>query len=189
MDRPFLVGKRIYLRPLDIEDLSGRYLQWVNDERIIRNMGTLYFPSTKKRLQDYLIEQLNNKDVLFFAIVEKKTGKHIGNVKLGPIDWVNSVVEYGRMIGEKSARGRGYGTEVSILVIKYCFEVLNLHKVFATPSAENLPSIDSNKKAGLKTEAILKEHKYKEGRYTDVCVMAITKKEYFKSWKDSSGEK
>lgn len=189
MDRPFLIGKKIYLRPLDIEDLEGRYLQWINDENIIGHMGTLHLPSTKNRLRDYLIEQLNSKDIVFLAVIEKKTSRHIGNVKIGPIDWVSRVTEYGRMIGEKSAQGKGYGTEITELILEYGFEKLNLHKIFSTPSVENKASIRSNEKAGLRKEAILKEHKYENGHYADLCVMAITKKEYFKLRKDSNGRK
>jgi len=35
LDRPFLVGERIYLRPLELEDVNDRYLQWVNDPEVV----------------------------------------------------------------------------------------------------------------------------------------------------------
>lgn len=179
MDRPFLIGKKIYLRPLDIDDLEGRYLQWVNNEEITKHLGTLYFPFTKDRLRSYLIEQLSNPSVAFFAVIEKKSGRHIGNAKLGPIDWINRHAELGRMIGEKIAQGKGYGTEITKLLLKYGFRLLNLHKIFSVPSVKNISSIKSNKNSGLEIEAIIKKHKYEDGSYVDVCFMSITKEKYF----------
>lgn len=184
MDRSFLIGDKIYLRPLDMDDLEGEYIQWVNDERICKHMGTLHFSTTKRRLQEYLESQLNNKNIAFFAIIEKETGKHIGNVKLGPIDWINRRAEYGRMIGDKSAQGKGHGTEVVDLILKYAFNILNLHKITTSASISNEASIKSSKKVGLRVEGTLKEHEYENGQYKDAYVMGITKDEYFKKMFD-----
>ena len=35
MKNAFLIGKQIYLKPLEEEDLDGDYLKWLNDPEII----------------------------------------------------------------------------------------------------------------------------------------------------------
>lgn len=182
LDRPFLVGSKVYLRPLDIDDLSGDYLNWINDEEVIRNLATT-FPTTRQQLEDYVRSIHGNKNYTFFAVIEKETGKHIGNVKIGPIDWINRFTNYGRMMGDRNSWGKGYGTEVLQLIQRYVFEKLNLHKLFDMAIATNEGSIKSNLKSGMKKEAILKEHVFHDGKYVDVVVLSITSDEYFSSKK------
>jgi RimJ/RimL family protein N-acetyltransferase len=178
LDRPFLIGEKVYLRPLDMDDLEGDYLNWINDEDVIRNLATT-FPTTKQQLEEYVQSVLSSKNYSFFAVIEKETGKHIGNVKVGPIDWINRLTNYGRMMGDKGSWGKGYGTEVLKLIQRYVFEKLNLHKLFDMAIASNEGSIKSNIKAGFKIEATLKEHIFHEGKYVDVVALSITSDEYF----------
>ena len=179
MDRAFLVGEKIYLRPLDRDDLENDYIQWVNDEEVSRFMETLNFPTTKEKLESYFENIMKSNNDVFFAIIEKKTDKHIGNVKIN-INWVDRLGIYGRMIGDKGSRGKGYGTEVSKLMIKYSFERLNLHKVMIGVMESNIASIKSNEKVGMKIEAKLKDHSYRLGKWEDVIYMSIFRDDYFK---------
>ena len=111
---------------------------------------------------------------MFFAIIEKETKKYIGNAKLGPIDWINRTSEYGRMIGDKSVQGKGYGKEVTELLLYYGFMILNLNKMTAGAMSDNKASIKSNEKVGLDIE-VLKEQIYHDGVYKDAVRMGITR--------------
>ena len=48
IDRPFLMGKKIYLRPFDLDDIEGDYLQWINDGEMVRFNETLKMPLGRK---------------------------------------------------------------------------------------------------------------------------------------------
>ena len=61
MDRPFLVGEKIYLRPFDVDDIEGDYIQWVNDSEIIGHLASNAFPKTKSELVDFVNDVLNNR--------------------------------------------------------------------------------------------------------------------------------
>tara|TARA_Y100001958_G_C21248715_1_gene581908 strand:- start:30327 stop:30917 length:591 start_codon:yes stop_codon:yes gene_type:complete len=183
MDRPFLIGDRIYLRPLDIDDVDGPYLHWVNNEEIISSLESLYLPTSRQQLVDYLSSVINNKDIVFLAIIETQTNKHVGNIKLGPIDWIKRKAIYGRMIGDKESWGKGYGTEAARLIIKYGFERLNLHKIGAMALIVNKGSIKSNQKAGLKIECTIPEEVFRNGKWIDCVSLSITENEYFNSVK------
>ena len=180
LDRPYLVGENIYLRALEIEDVDKGYLQWINDHEVIKYLETAHFPKTRSSLIKYVENIENTPNVVFFSIIEKSTGRYIGNAKLGPISWINSNAEYGRMIGAKEAWGKGYGKEVARLLLRYGFEVLGLNKITAGALVDNQASIKSNEKIGLRIEGCLKEQTFHEGKFKDSIRMGITRREYNK---------
>jgi len=185
MDRPFLVGEKIYLRPFDLDDIDGEYIQWVNDEEMVRFNDTLKRPTTFNQAKEYVEKILNSDNYIFFAVIEKSTGRHIGNVKLGPIDWIDRRTMWGRLLSKESW-GKGYGSEVMQLIIKYAFEVLNLNKMWDGAISSNKPSIKSNLNAGMKIEGEIKEYVYRKGKYESITILGMTKKEYFKMKNDNN---
>ena len=52
----------------------------------------------------------------FFAIFVKKNSKHIGNVRLGPIDFKAMKSNFGILIGNKNFHGIGMEQECLILL-------------------------------------------------------------------------
>jgi ribosomal-protein-alanine N-acetyltransferase len=178
LDRPFLVGEKIYLSPLDMDHVNANYLNWINDEEVIKFLD-IKFPTTLDQLENYVKAILNSQNNIFFAIMEKETNNHIGNAKIGPIDWIHRTANYGRMLGDKSSWGKGYGTESLELLLKYVFKKINLHKIWTLVVESHITSIKSNQKAGFKIEGKLKEHLFKDGKYVDAVVVSITSDEYF----------
>ena len=182
MDRPFLIGERIYLRPIDAVDLeNSQYLNWLNDERVIGNLESLYFPTTKAQLEEYVMSASEVPAVVFLAIIEKVSDRWIGNIKLGSIDWIKRKATYGRMIGDFDSWGKGYGTEAARLIIRYGIERLNLHKITAGVIDGNIGSIKSNQKAGMTIEATLKKEVFRKGVWTNVILMSVLAEEYYQN--------
>src|SRR5205085_6708203 len=91
----------------------------------------------------------------FFAIIEKSTGEHIGNIKIdstvNPF-WDHLVGEVGLLIGEKSCWGKGYGSEAIRLITSFAFEHLKLQKLTATCFAINVGSDIAFVTAGYKLD-------------------------------------
>ena len=178
MDRPFLVGDNVYLRPFDLDDLEGDYVQWINDAEIIQHLGSNAFPKTRGELEEWVKGVLKDPNSVFFAVVEKSSGKHIGNLKLSIKSWIDRRASYGRMMSKESW-GKGYGTEVLKLMLKYAFEVLNLNRVMDYAVSSNLASIRSNQKAGIDVEGEIEEYVYKDGDYQSVKIVGLTRNRYF----------
>ena len=88
-----------------------------------------------KKLNDYLDDLIKNPKY-FWAII-LKNNKHIGNIKIDPIDFSNKTGEYGIMIGEKMVWGQGIANESSRLALNYCFNELGLKKIYLGVIAEN----------------------------------------------------
>ena len=179
MDRAFVVGKQIYLRPIDEDDIDSGYLQWVNSEIVYSTLASLYFPTTKAKLQEYIRGNTGRSDVAFFAIVSVDGDKFIGTAKIGPIQWIDRHSYCALLIGDAAARGKGYGSEVAFLLLKYGFRVLNLRKISAGMVASNAGSIKIFEKAGMKVEARLKEEYFINGELQDHVLMAMFQSEFF----------
>ena len=178
MERAFLSNKNIYLRPLEVEDITNEYLNWVNDYEVIRNIE-IHFPVTREKQEGYVRSMLNRSDIAFFAVIEKSTDKFIGTAKMGPINWIHRFTEHAIMIGDKTAWNKKYAGEIVQLLLEYGFRWLNMHKIYAGVVGTNIASIKKNERIGYKTEAILKEKRYINGKYVDDVIMSISRDEFF----------
>ena len=47
----FVQGSRVYLRPLERDDLNARYLSWLNDPEVTRYLEVGTFPTTNRDLE------------------------------------------------------------------------------------------------------------------------------------------
>ena len=175
----FLESKRIFFSPMDEKNIDS-YFNWINDRSIINYLDTGNFPKTKDQLTDYIKSVNDDPSQVMFSVFEKSSGEYIGNAKLGNIDWVNRTAKYGRMIGSKNMQGKGYGSDMALLLLYYAFNILNLNKVCAIADEENLPSVNSNKKNGLEVEGLLREQVFSNGIYKNQVVMGITQSQFWK---------
>lgn len=175
-----LAGDRIYLRSLTKKDINKRYLAWVNDPEVTRYLEAGRSPVSKRGLEDFYKKISKNKNAKMFAIVTKRRDIHIGNIKLGGINWIHKFADLGIMIGEKKYWGRGYGQEACGLLLEYAFKKLNLNKVILGVHAAHEPAIKAYHKAGFQIEGRLKKMLYLDGRYVDKVIMGISRTDYEK---------
>ena len=149
-DLPILETRRLLLKPLNKSYISQDYIDWMNDEEINRYLesgGDYNF----KKLNDYL-EEVERYPKYFWAIIFKEINKHIGNIKIDPIDPNDFFGEYGIMIGDRKLWGKGIAKEASEKVIDFCFDSLNLKKINLGVKKNNFSAISLYKKLGFEIE-------------------------------------
>lgn len=178
MKVPFIIGTQIYLRPLAREDLNERYLSWLNDPEVTRYLETGIFPSTKERLEIFYDQISRSSDQVILAIVDKNTDQHIGNVKLGPINWVHRKATFGILIGEKEFWGKKIGTEVTQLMVEFGFFGLNLRRIDLGVYAEHEAAVRAYERVGFRLEGRFREALFHEGQYKDHLWMGLLRSEY-----------
>lgn len=179
MRHPFLTGDKVYLRGLARDDVDGPWLTWFNDREVTRYMYNGGYPTTREgHLAFYESTCVNNPDHLVLAIIEKATGRHVGNLGLHRISWIYRRAELGIVIGERSAHGKGLGTEACRLIVGHGFSRFNLHKVFARVEAENKAGVRMFEKAGFRIEATLKEEIIRDGGFYDSVYMSVFARDY-----------
>jgi ribosomal-protein-alanine N-acetyltransferase len=171
--KPFLESARVYLREVRLSDADDRYYRWMNDPEVTSFLESRFYPISVESLRQYVTDRQTDRDSVFLAIIAKENDLHIGNVKLGPIDWIHRRAEIGILVGEKSLWGRGYATEAIRLVVDYAFRALDLHKVTAGCYENNLGSQKAFEKAGFKVDGVRRGHSFWEGQYVDVVLLGI----------------
>jgi len=179
MNIPFLNGNKIFLREATTKDANIEYLTWINDYDVVKNMTTGLFPTSHEDLLEYLKKTNESNTDVLFAIIDKKEERHIGNVKLGEINWIHRHAYLGVMIGNKKYWGKGHGKEACELLLWYAFNRLNMHKVSVALSCDNIAARKIYDTLGFKLEGTRKKHVFKEGKYNDDIIMGILEEEYF----------
>lgn len=177
MPGPMLVGAKLYLRPLESADVGDSYVAWLNDREVTRYLETERATATREGIAEYLHRFEGGTD-LIFAIVDKATGKHVGNVTLNRIDRVRGTADTGLMIGEKSFWGRGYAYEAWFLLIDYAFRELRLRKIIAGTFAPNEASLAVLRKLGFRVEGVLRGEARVDGEFVDVVKLGMFENEF-----------
>jgi len=173
---------RVYLRALEFEDYKMS-IDWRRDDEVWSMLvGPKYFVSSeyeKKWVENVATKSEGNSIQL--AVCLKENDKYIGNIYLTGIDWINRTAESHTIIGDKNEWGKGYATEAKRLMLDFAFGERNLRKIHAKILEDNKQSIRVCEKCGYKQEGVLKEAVFKNGKYIDVILFAVFKKDYMES--------
>lgn len=154
-----LIGKNILLRTLEAKDATEHYLAWLNDPKINAYLEVRFSPPNKVEDLAEFIKKINNsRDSLLLGIFLRAGNRHIGNIKLGPIDLNHAVSDLGFLIGDDQQWGKGYASEAILLLTEYAFDQLGLAKLTAGCSFKNQGSFRALQKVGFKKEGHLISH-------------------------------
>ena len=166
-----IVGENVALGPLR-KDLVPTYTQWYNNFHTLRTLGTTPVPLTleqDERQHERLVARAETE--ISFTVYERCGSRPIGNAGLFDVDYRNRTAELGLIIAEPDARGKGYGTETTQLVVDYAFTGLGLHNVMLTVFEYNLAGIRVYTKAGFKEIGRRRASNFMGGKLWDIIYM------------------
>jgi UDP-4-amino-4,6-dideoxy-N-acetyl-beta-L-altrosamine N-acetyltransferase len=172
-----IVGKRVSLRALEYKDLP-LLVKWRNDPEIYQ-----YFyeqePLSLVMQKAWFESLLQKSDERLWMIEVRETGEAIGTVGLVHIDWRNRKAEWGRfLIYPDEYRHGGYGSEVESLILRYCFDHMNMNRLQCEVFAENESVIALHRKFGFQQEGLFRQYVFKGGSYQSVAYLALLRQEY-----------
>ncbi|WP_238902583.1 GNAT family protein [Clostridium sp. YIM B02506] len=177
-------GKKVVLRSIEKEDLDT--LRGImNDPEVERLLGGWALPVSKYEQEQWYEKSINNKDTLRWVIETKEDGV-IGMTGLWNIDWKYRTAFTGIKIGNIDYRGKGYGTDAVMAVMRYAFEELQLKRLDGDIVEYNIASQKLYcGKCGWKEEGVRRKHIFKNNRYYDRILVGILNDEYFQLIKDN----
>ncbi len=187
MDRPFLVGEKVYLKPFEKKYIDQGYGDLVNDRNIIKYLPSSFYPKTDSNLENYIDGCENDGSLVFMAIFSKEDDTYIGNLKI-KLDWISRVSSYTRLLTDK-CWGKGYGSDLLYIVMVYSFNIVNMRILQTYVNASNVQSVKSNLKTGMKQTAILEDFEFLNGKYHDLIRFSMTKNEFEKLRQEEALEK
>lgn len=171
----FLKGERIDLVVKNIEHIQT-YHKWVNDA-VIRTYISVELPVTLEVIKkEWFPDEIEEKSV-WLEIWHKEDQLPIGMIGFFQISNIHRRAEIGIFIGELEYWGKGIGPEAINLMLDYGFNTLNYRKIIASVNAPNTRSLGMCKKAGFIEEGRQKEMDFIDGKWTDIILIAIFKKD------------
>jgi RimJ/RimL family protein N-acetyltransferase len=176
-------GNKVLLRAIELEDLA-LLNKWANDPEIQYMLGGWHFPTNlndqEKWFNSLSVNSLNQR----FAIETPDTGL-IGTANLVDIDWKNRNAFHGMLLGDKEIRGKGYGLDTVMTIMKYAFEELGLNRLDSSMIDYNETSLKMYiDKCGWQEEGRQRNWYFRKNRYWDRVMVGITKENYFEFFKN-----
>lgn len=112
----------------------------------------------------YWVIQIDNEDA--------------GYAKIDSINLINRSGDPGMYIGEDKFRGKGIGTSILMTLQDYAFSYMNLNKLYGPVFADNYSALSSYMKCGWRIEGTLREHCFKYGKFHDILMIALLRKDW-----------
>lgn len=150
--------KNLLFKKINSKMITKDYVGWLNDKQTMRFTEQRFkkhkFSDVKKYVS--LIEKSKSEFLYAIIIPEKRKNIHIGNIKIGPINYNHRYAYISYFIGNKLYLNKGYGKMIIKDIIKLAKKKFYLKKILAGVYSNNIPSTK-----------ILEFNKFKlEGRIT-----------------------
>lgn len=169
-----LKSSRLLLRALTFDDINYRYVGWLNDPEVNTYLETRFLPQSLEALQTYWQAHRDDPSSPWFAIcLAGEDCRHIGNIKLGPIQWLHRSADLSLFIGDRSCWCKGYASEAIDLVCHWAFLELDLQKLNAGIYAGNTASRRAFEKCGFELEGTLRQEVVRAGQRLNVWRLGL----------------
>jgi len=174
-----IIGERVRLRAMEKEDLPV-FVRWFNDPEVRCHLD-MVVPLSMGQEEKWYADMLSRppeEQPLCIEIKQDGEWSHIGNLGLMNFNHHDRSAELGISIGGKSFWGKGYGTDAIRLLVNYGFRELNLNRIYLRVIETNPRGKRCYEKVGFSVDGRLREARYLNGKYVDVFIMSILKKEW-----------
>jgi ribosomal-protein-alanine N-acetyltransferase len=153
------------IRILEAEDVTPRYVAWLEDEEVKRYSDNQYRQVTLEGQYEYVRGCLANASKDLYGIFDAYL--HIGNILISDLDSVHNRAEIAYLIGDRSYWGKGAGTFAIAEMVKLASKQYALNKLYAGLAEGNIGSRRVLEKNGFMLEGRRARHLYYNGVYSD----------------------
>lgn len=176
MKENLLVGKNIRLRAIEPGDTD--FIYTIENDPVLWRVGNTLVPYSRHQLEQYILnsqhdlyaeKQLRLMIELVRPEGEKRT---IGVIDLYDFDPHQRRAGVGIFVLPEQQE-KGYATEALGVLIRYSFEMLNLHMLHCNISIDNTPSIRLFEKAGFIQCGLKKEWRLLDNVWMDELMLQL----------------
>lgn len=122
-------------------------------------------------------EDWQRRVILKWGIARRTDDQLIGSITLFNLDFTHRRAEIGYALGRDYWR-QGYMNEALMAVLKYAFEVLDLHRIEADVDPRNAASIRTVERLGFQREGYLRERWQVNGEIQDAFFFGLLRPEW-----------
>ena len=145
---------RLMLHPYGEDDVA-ELVPLIGTREVAATTLRIPHPYTEQNARDFLV-LIRESHRLWLAITLRSDGRQIGGIGL-TVDEPHRHAELGYWLGVEYW-GKGYATEAAREMLRYGFEKLRLHRIFASHFKHNPASGRVLKKLGMRYEGCQREH-------------------------------
>lgn len=135
-------------------------------------------PVSRPEFQEWLEKAEASADPLFFAVIDKTSGKAVGRQTLMRIDTANGVIETGNIHWGPRMQRTALSTEALFLFARYVFDDLGYRRFEWKCNNRNEPSKRTAERFGFMFEGVFRQHMIVKGENRDTAWYAIVDKEW-----------
>jgi ribosomal-protein-alanine N-acetyltransferase len=173
-----LESERLVLREFNEGDFEAVH-RYASDPEVVKFMS--WGPNTEEDTSRFLeraigYQSQEPRTSHRLAITLKKSGYLIGGCGIRVSSQKFREGDVGYCL-TRDYWGKGYATETATRLIKYGFEDLKFHRLYATCDPNNIGSSRVLEKVGMKLEGHLRENVLMRGRWRDTLIYGILEKE------------
>jgi RimJ/RimL family protein N-acetyltransferase len=132
-----------------------------------------YPPASRADFRPWLDKAQSSEDPLFFAVVDKSTGKAAGRQALMRADPAHGVIEIGSIYWGPLVSRRPAATEALYLCARHAFDDLGYRRFEWKCNDSNAPSKRAAARFGFKFEGVFRQHMVFKGENRDTAWFAI----------------
>jgi RimJ/RimL family protein N-acetyltransferase len=187
-------GWFVRLEPLD----AARHGDGLFDASSIADAGDRFRwlyenpPESRGAFDDWLGRVERSEDPMFFAVIDKATGKVAGRQTFMRIDTANGVIEIGNIYWGPLVSRRPAATEALFLFARHAFDDLGYRRFEWKCNNRNAPSKKAALRFGFTFEGIFRNHLVVKGENRDTAWYSIIDEEWpvlrqaYEAWLDPS---
>ena len=172
--RPTLETARLKLRAYREDDIA-ELLPLIGTREVAATTLRIAHPYTEQDARAFFA-LAQDPDKLWLAITLRADGRQIGGIGLR-LEPQHQHGELGYWLGVPFW-GQGYATEAAREMLRYGFEELGLHRIFASHFKHNPASGRILKKLGMRYEGCQREHLWKWDQFVDSELYGILRQEW-----------
>lgn len=147
-------------------------------------------PADAAEFSAWVAKAAAGSDPLFFAVIDKATGRAEGRQALMRIDPVHGVIEIGSIHWGPAIQRSRVTTEALYLFARYAFETLGYRRFEWKCNDGNAPSKQAAKRFGFTYEGLFRQHMVAKGQNRDTAWFSMIDSEWpalsaaFQAWLD-----
>lgn len=179
MTVPAIEGKRIRFTRLNAANIY-KHFEWNNDPELNRLDSEVpyeeeTFGDFKRRFERMAFHPTPHAHDFE---IHASDGALIGVAYVGHISMVNRNCSVSLTIGDRNYWGQGYGRESLLLLLKFCFEELGMHRVGTETFEYNEAWQRLVEDVGFTHEGTERDYLFRDGTFWDKEVYGLLEDEY-----------
>jgi ribosomal-protein-alanine N-acetyltransferase len=175
---PQLETRQLVLREIKLSDAKDIF-RFMSDEDTVKN--NLIAPHKQIAETDKLIKFLkkhyDKRNDIRWGITIKGSDTIVGTIGYFNFLAQEFQAEIGVLLDKQYWRG-GIMTEALVAVVSFGFKNMAFNRINVFIWPDNIPAIGLAKKVGFREEGLLKECKFLNGRFYDLGIYSMLKKDY-----------